>query len=57
MIRQAWATIEDWCSAMLSPVGLHRLQARKPAASASSQVAWNRTFSRSASLDGQVGLQ
>ena len=40
-----------------SPFGSQRLQARKPAASASPQLRKNRTFLRSGRGDGQPGRQ
>ena len=47
----------SWAIRARSPFGSQRLQARKPAASASGGERKNRTFLRSGRGDGQAGRQ
>ena len=51
--RQARVTVSVCRSAATAGPGVHRLHGRKPAATASAQVAWNQTFSGRAGREGQ----
>src|SRR3954453_2948283 len=55
--RHALVTPLAYCWAAGAALGLQRLQARKPARSASSRLAWKSTFRRSAGRDAQDGRQ
>src|SRR5690606_40415365 len=55
--RQALATAEARRPAVPVSFGRQRLHGRKPAFSASAQVAWNRTFSRRGRRAPQDGRQ
>jgi hypothetical protein len=55
--RQALATPDACCSARPGEFGRQRLQARNPACSAASQLAWKLTFLRNAGRDAQEGRQ
>jgi hypothetical protein len=55
--RQALATPFACCATSPGAFGRQRLHARKPASCASSQLAWKRTFLRSAGRDAQDGRQ
>jgi hypothetical protein len=57
MSRQALVTIAACCSATDGWSGLHRLQGRNPARSASARVEWNRTFSGRATRAEHDGRQ
>jgi hypothetical protein len=55
--RHALRTVTACRSASVGSFGRQRLQGRKPARSASAQVAWKDTFSRRGSRAAQVGRQ
>ena len=57
MARQAFATATACRSASAASFGRQRLHGRKPARSASAQVAWKPTFSRRGSRAAQDGRQ
>src|ERR1700675_2018058 len=57
MSLRAFATIAVFAASMEMPPGLHRRQARKPAASAAATLSCRRTFFGLASREGQDGLQ
>ena len=57
MMRQASVTSAAWCDSAVAWRGLQRWQGRNPARSASSQLAWNSTFSGRGVRDAQLGRQ